>query len=124
MYPITSKDLMRLMLHKNRIYLLIAGLLQPFVWLSLWIGLQPTSVIASDHIIYVDAFSGDATPDGSSWAEAFTDLQDALAIAEAGDEIWVANGVYTPGMSVNNSFSLKDGVALYGGFKRQRRGTG
>ncbi|MEM8859998.1 MAG: choice-of-anchor Q domain-containing protein [Chloroflexota bacterium] len=96
---------------------LIIGFMQPLLWLFLWSSLGVvTPAAASDHIIYVDVFAGDATPDGTSWAEAFTDLQNALAIAESGDEIWVANGVYTPGPLVTDSFSLKDGVALYGGF--------
>ena len=42
-------------------------------------------VRASPDIIYVD---GDATGlnDGKSWADAFNHLQDALAVAETGDE--------------------------------------
>ncbi|MCB0595114.1 MAG: DUF11 domain-containing protein, partial [Phaeodactylibacter sp.] len=73
-------------------------------------------------IIYVDK---DATGigNGLSWTDAFTDLQDALAIAQSGDEIWVAEGVYypdqgavyTPGERAH-SFVMKNGVAIYGGF--------
>jgi uncharacterized repeat protein (TIGR02543 family) len=51
-------------------------------------------------------------------------LQDALVAATSGKQIWVANGVYYPdrgGGQVlgdrNASFVLKDGVAVYGGFK-------
>ena len=33
---------------------------------------------------------------GGCWEDAFVDLQDALAVAAPGDEIWVAAGVYTP----------------------------
>jgi hypothetical protein len=44
---------------------------------------------------YVDA-DAPAGGNGSSWAGAFNHLQDALAVAEAGDEIRVAQGVYTP----------------------------
>lgn len=53
---------------------------------------------------------------GSSWADAFPDLQLALSTAVAGDEIWVARGIYLPGNVRSASFTLKDGVALYGGF--------
>lgn len=57
--------------------------------------------------------------DGSSWANAYTDLQDALDAAESGDEIWVAAGVYKPDMETfdtNTSFNIPAGVSLYGGF--------
>ncbi|MCA9298025.1 MAG: right-handed parallel beta-helix repeat-containing protein [Phycisphaerales bacterium] len=67
-------------------------------------------------IWYVDA---DATGEenGDSWFHAFTDLQDALARAASGDEIWVAEGTYTPSDSdASLSFVLVDGVGLYGGF--------
>ena len=50
-------------------------------------------------------------------------LQDALADAEYGDEIWVAEGTYKPekGSGVNEgnrtaSFNLVNGVGIYGGF--------
>ncbi|MBK8051349.1 MAG: hypothetical protein IPK16_32170 [Anaerolineales bacterium] len=55
---------------------------------------------------------------GVSWADAFTDLQSGLAAARtaAPAEIWVAKGVYLPGVTVNNAFSVTAGVSLYGGF--------
>jgi hypothetical protein len=56
--------------------------------------------------------------DGSSWADAYTDLQSALAAASNGDEIWVAAGTYKPTPTIDRSISfvLKNGVAVYGGF--------
>ncbi|HEU0297725.1 MAG TPA: choice-of-anchor Q domain-containing protein, partial [Anaerolineales bacterium] len=56
--------------------------------------------------------------DGSSWTDAYTDLQAALSTASSGDEIWVAAGTYKPTSSTDrtNSFALKNGVAIYGGF--------
>jgi predicted outer membrane repeat protein len=58
------------------------------------------------------------TNSGTSWANAFTKLQPALAAAMPGDEIWVAQGTYLPTEDTNrdSSFSLPSGVRLYGGF--------
>ncbi len=69
-------------------------------------------------VIYV---KHDATGqgDGSSWADAYTDLQDALALANPGDEVWVAAGVYYPAPDSWDraaTFELRHGVAVYGGF--------
>ncbi len=61
------------------------------------------------------AFGGN----GGSWNRAFTDLQAALAVARAGDRIWVAQGIYTPGPAGGSrelTFALPDGVRVYGGF--------
>ena len=69
------------------------------------------------HILHVDIDAGGVN-DGSSWADAFIDLQQALSVAEPGDEIWVAAGTYTPtsGADRSISFVLSSAVAVYGGF--------
>ena len=62
------------------------------------------------------------TGDGSSWEKAMGSLDDALAKATSGDEIWIAAGTYKPTQLIKSSkknsrhFPLKDGVSLYGGF--------
>jgi hypothetical protein len=61
-------------------------------------------------VIFVRA-SAPAGGNGSSWAEAYQDFAVALAAAESGKQIWVAQGVY------KTSFELKPGVAIYGGFQ-------
>ncbi|AEA45197.1 hypothetical protein [Fluviicola taffensis] len=55
---------------------------------------------------------------GTSWTNAYTSLEWALAFAASGDEIWVASGTYyTSDMNdPNNSFVLGDNVKLYGNF--------
>ncbi|MHC4721096.1 MAG: right-handed parallel beta-helix repeat-containing protein [Planctomycetota bacterium] len=72
-------------------------------------------------IIYVDENAAGAN-NGTSWLNAFVDLQEGLAIAQSGDEIWVAQGTYYPSELTDPcdprsaTFQLIDGVALYGGF--------
>lgn len=68
-------------------------------------------------LIYVDreATGGNA---GTSWADAFANLRDGLDVALYGDEIWVAEGIYTPTnvAGPDATFALSNGVAIYGGF--------
>jgi len=73
--------------------------------------------------IYVDAYAtGHET--GTSWNNAYTDLQDAMERAEKSrdvyeiNEIWVAQGIYRPSktQNPNASFDMIDGLKLYGGF--------
>lgn len=68
----------------------------------------------SATVWYVD-HQASGENDGSSWDNAFNDLAEALDNAEAGAEVWVAAGLYTPA-NASSSFNLGTGVALYGGF--------
>ncbi len=71
----------------------------------------------SSGIIYVDE-NATGSINGTSWNDAYTDLQDALALsANCGlTEIWVAQGTYKPGTSEYDSFVIPEGVTLLGGF--------
>ena len=68
--------------------------------------------------LFVDQNAPGPLHDGTSWANAFFDLQAALEAAMIGDEIWVADGTYKPtlGSDRTATFALKSGVAIYGGF--------
>ena len=75
------------------------------------------STVRAAGRIYVDIDATGAN-NGTSWTDAFTDLQSALATAVPDDEMWVAEGVYKPtsGADRSISFQLINGVVLYGGF--------
>jgi cysteine-rich repeat protein len=80
-------------------------------------------------VIYVDADAA-GNNDGTSWCDAFRNLQDALGVASACATIKVAQGTYMPdggrtpdgGAHVPGSgdrtatFQLKDGVTIEGGY--------
>ena len=83
-------------------------------------------VVTAGPVVYVRA-SATGYNDGSSWENAFTDLNQALELAFSGMEIWIASGTYYPssyhdvdaGSPKNprlKHFRLKKGVAVYGGF--------
>lgn len=66
---------------------------------------------------YVDAAVVGGDHDGTSWANAYTNVQDALAVTAMSNQIWVAQGVYKPGTTEDSAFWLvTNGLALYGGF--------
>ena len=79
--------------------------------------LLPLLLQAQSQRYYVDQLATGQN-NGQSWTDAFGELHDALALAEAGDEIWVAKGTYRPSATGDRSarFQLLSGVRLYGGF--------
>ncbi len=83
---------------------------------SLILTTLPASPASAAGILYA-APSAAGSGNCSSWANACT-LQTAIAMAGSGDEIWVKKGVHYPGAAGNRSatFTLKNGVAIYGGF--------
>ncbi|MBI5914415.1 MAG: hypothetical protein HY842_03500 [Bacteroidetes bacterium] len=82
----------------------------------------------SAQVIYVrEGGNGD----GSTWGKALGDLQNALAAAEPGSEIWVAEGTYFPikcdHCNVQEReipFKIPSGVKLYGGFSGTENSLG
>lgn len=61
--------------------------------------------------IFVDA-DAMGNNDGTSWADAYTSLSDALASAADSDDVWVAAGTYTP----DSSFVVSTSITVIGGF--------
>ncbi len=97
----------------------------PICFRSLFWLLLPILLCASGHaqvIRYVDG-AASGTDVGTSWPNAYRNLQSALVAASSGDQIWVSAGVYRPdvggGQVAGNrlaTFQLKTGVEVYGGF--------
>lgn len=84
---------------------------------------SPAPSSKQDKIIYVNRAATGAN-DGTSWENAYAHLEDALAAAQYGGEIWVAAGVYNPPPAADprpaypySPFSATNGVRVYGGFK-------
>jgi len=91
-----------------------AALLVIIMALALGLPVLPASAAQP---IYVDA-NATGKNNGTSWDDAYTDLQSALASDTSGEEIWVAEGTYKPtsGSDRSVSFELDSGEKVYGGF--------
>lgn len=99
-------------MHPKRFMLLTALLLNVLVCDLV----MPQPVYAAS--VRYAVMNGSTTTSCLSWAEACT-LQRALSIASSGDQIWVKKGTYTPGALGADravTFTLRNGVTLYGGF--------
>lgn len=93
-----------------------------FKHISIFASICLFALTSKAKTIYVDD-NASANGDGTSWASAHKYLQDALASAEYGDEIWVAEGTYKPDQGAGKTagdraspFVLVNGVGMYGGF--------
>ena len=70
-------------------------------------------------VVYVDVDAPGPVHDGTSWADAYTDLQEALAAAAPGAKIRVAQGTYRPDGGTGDreaTFGLITGVTIKGGY--------
>jgi len=84
-----------------------------------------TFLIPASHcfaaILYVNI--NNPTPgSGTSWSTSYNNLQSALAVANAFDQVWIAQGTYKPSLPAGRSatFNVPAGVYIFGGFS----GTG
>ena len=84
------------------------------VFLIMTVVLPAPRPVSASSVLYA-APTSTGSADCYSWANACT-LQTALTNATSGDQIWVQQGVHRPGSNQTDTFTLKDGVAVYGGF--------
>ncbi len=77
----------------------------------------PFMLLAQQNQIYVNQ-AATGTNDGTSWENAYTDLQQALDDTSK-DIIWVAKGTYRPGfgsLDTLSTFEVNRPVSIFGGF--------
>jgi len=73
-------------------------------------------LIGDDEVWLVDGVSGSDSNDGQGdWSDAFLTIDTARSFAQPGHRIWVRATTYTLS-SASDTFLLKDGVWLLGGF--------
>lgn len=72
--------------------------------------------ITAEARIYVDTNSP-AVPagSGSSWSDAIATVQEGINQASQGEEIWVADGVYSESVTLDSAIDLYGGFEGYGG---------
>ncbi|MDD7913211.1 InlB B-repeat-containing protein [Polaribacter ponticola] len=73
--------------------------------------------VRTNGITYVNK-NATGTNDGTSWSNAYTDLQDALSSLQDNGKVWVAKGTYVPATTDRNSSFIigNTNVEFYGGF--------
>jgi hypothetical protein len=86
------------------------------IYIIILFGLFHTCITAQSRLYVHNTASGANT--GTSWTNAFIDLQSALTVAQEGDTVWVAAGTYRPTTTLERtiSFEPRSGVVLLGGF--------
>lgn len=82
-----------------------------------WPGNQCPSVVPKDDqtIWYIEK---DQEGDAKTWTSAHGDLTDILNLANAGDSVFISEGIYVPtdGLDQNAAFHIRTGISLFGGF--------
>ena len=103
----------------KRISSYVLHLFSVLMLLTLLVSAQRVMPVRAAGECYVKVGATGAN-NGTSWADAYTNLQPTLLETSSCTEVWVAAGTYKPTTTELDprmaTFQLKGGVALYGGF--------
>jgi hypothetical protein len=88
----------------------LAKRMTAFLLFLLLMGFSPNAFAARFYVRVTATGSGT----GSGWDNASSNLQGIINGASSGDEVWVAGGTFQ--LASGQSFSMKEGVKIYGGF--------
>ncbi len=78
---------------------------------------EDTFVIRNPAVFYVDPDNAFEGADCTRWSEPCAHPQDAIEVAAPGDEIWVAEGTYTPRPGDDFVIRPEECMRIYGGFE-------
>ncbi|OGV65959.1 MAG: hypothetical protein A3K19_03405 [Lentisphaerae bacterium RIFOXYB12_FULL_65_16] len=83
-------------------------------------GLNNLDEYTASLVVHYVKYNAAGNNDGSSWTHAFTDLKNALAMAQRNNQVWVAAGTYKPSTDRREAraatFALGTDVRVFGGF--------
>ena len=69
-------------------------------------------------VTYVDKDNDSGTEDGLTWLTAYTTIEAGVIYSDPGDEVWVAEGVYSEVRdNETGSLIMRDDIDLFGGFR-------
>lgn len=100
-------DAIVMRIFSSKLILAVCMVILPVVFISTGFAGEARYYITQD---------GAGKKDGSSWENSASDLKGFMDCLEEEASIWVAAGTYSPGVESDDSFILKKGLKLYGGF--------
>ncbi|WP_126973649.1 T9SS type A sorting domain-containing protein [Gynurincola endophyticus] len=97
--------------------------MKPYYWFSIILFINLLCVNELQARIRYVTTTGAGSQNGTSWSNAYNNLQTAITAATAGDTIWVRAGTYVPTTTLTSGrtgvllyFGLNKSIKIFGGF--------
>lgn len=69
----------------------------------------------TNFVVFISA-NASGNNDGTSWTDAYNDINNALSITATNKEVWVTAGTYKPSSTRTSSITVNANTQIYGGF--------